>query len=61
MIYAKRFNYDPLQLPGITEAAEAADWRTARAQASILQAALRLNAALLRSITSGLTPPATAR
>jgi N-acetylated-alpha-linked acidic dipeptidase len=52
LIYAKRFNYDPLQLPGLTEAAEAADWPTAQAQASALQAALRKNVALLRSLTA---------
>jgi N-acetylated-alpha-linked acidic dipeptidase len=52
LIYAKRFNYDPLQLPGLTEAAEAADWPTAQAQASALRVALRKNATLLRSLTA---------
>jgi N-acetylated-alpha-linked acidic dipeptidase len=50
MIYAKRFNYDPLQLPGITEAAEAADWSTAQQQATALRQALRRNTALLRGL-----------
>ena len=50
MIYAKRFNYDPLQLPGITEAAEAADWDTAEQQATALRQALRKSAALLRGL-----------
>ena len=54
MVYAKRFNYDPLQLPGVTEAAEAADWRTARAQASALRKALERNAALLRTLAGDL-------
>ncbi len=58
MIYAKRFNYDPLQLPGVTEAAEAADWPTAKAQAAALQRALRRNTVLLRALTADFTRPA---
>jgi N-acetylated-alpha-linked acidic dipeptidase len=54
MVYAKRFNYDPLQLPGLTEAVEAGDWRAARAQASVLRTALERNAALLRALTGDL-------
>jgi N-acetylated-alpha-linked acidic dipeptidase len=50
MVYAKRFNYDPLQLPGVTEAAEAGNWPVARAQLARLQAALRRNTLLLRSL-----------
>jgi len=61
VIYAKRFNYDPLQLPGVTEAAEAGDWRTARAQAATLEAALRRNVALLRALAADATRLAAAR
>jgi len=52
LIYAKRFNYEPLQLPGLTEAMEAADWPTARAQAALLRSALRANAKLLRGLAA---------
>jgi N-acetylated-alpha-linked acidic dipeptidase len=54
MIYAKRFNYDPLQLPGITEAAEAADWKTAAARARALGQALHRNSELLESLAADL-------
>ena len=57
MVYAKRFNYDPLQLPGVTEAVEAADWRTAQAQASALRKAIERNAALLRTLTGEVARP----
>jgi len=50
VVYAKRLNYDPLQLPGITEAAEARAWSAARAQTAILVRALRQNVELLRAV-----------
>lgn len=52
MVYAKRFNYDSLQLPGATEAAEAGHWAVARAQLAKLQAALQRNTALLRALAA---------
>jgi N-acetylated-alpha-linked acidic dipeptidase len=48
MIYAARYTYAHLELPGITEAVEKQDWTTAREQAAKLQAALEKNTALLR-------------
>ena len=47
ILYAPRYTYAAMTLPGITEAAEAADWPRARAQAEIVRAALAKNAALL--------------
>ncbi len=49
MLYAARYTYAHLELPGITEAVEKQDWATARRQAARLQAALAKNAALLRA------------
>ncbi|HUO95760.1 MAG TPA: M28 family metallopeptidase [Steroidobacteraceae bacterium] len=50
MIYAKRYNYDPLQLPGITEAAEESDFDTAQVQVATLERALRGDVTRLRSL-----------
>jgi N-acetylated-alpha-linked acidic dipeptidase len=50
MVYAKRSNYDPLQLPAVTEAAEAGAWPVAVREAAALTAAVAHNAALLRSL-----------
>ena len=47
-LYAARYTYAHLELPGITEAVEKQDWKTAREQAAILENALTKNAALLR-------------
>jgi N-acetylated-alpha-linked acidic dipeptidase len=47
VLYAPRYTYAAMTLPGITEAAEAGDWSLARAQASMVEAALVRNAALL--------------
>jgi N-acetylated-alpha-linked acidic dipeptidase len=47
-IYATRFTYAHLELPGLTEAAEAGDWTRAAAQAEILKAELAKNTATLR-------------
>jgi N-acetylated-alpha-linked acidic dipeptidase len=51
VVYAKRLNYDPLQLPGITEAAEAGDWVTSEAQVAILIRALQKSTTLLRALS----------
>ena len=50
MVYAKRANYDPLQLPAVTEAAEAGAWPVAGREAAALTAAVARNAAVLRAL-----------
>lgn len=47
-LYAARFTYGHLELPGLTEAVEKGDWKEAQRQAGILADALARNAALLR-------------
>jgi N-acetylated-alpha-linked acidic dipeptidase len=54
MIYAARYTYAHLELPGITEAVEKKDWPTARGEAAKLVAALRRNTALLREAMADL-------
>jgi N-acetylated-alpha-linked acidic dipeptidase len=49
-LYAARYTYTHLELPGLTEAAEASDWKRATAQAKILEVQLEKNTALLREI-----------
>ena len=46
-LYAARFTYAHLELPGLTEAVEEGKWKVARQQARILAEALSKNAALL--------------
>jgi N-acetylated-alpha-linked acidic dipeptidase len=46
-LYAARFTYAHLELPGLTEAAEAGDWRLAAQQEAILEHELQKNTALL--------------
>jgi N-acetylated-alpha-linked acidic dipeptidase len=48
IIYAARYTYAHLELPGITEAVENHNWQTARQQTAILENALAKNTALLR-------------
>jgi N-acetylated-alpha-linked acidic dipeptidase len=48
ILYAARYTYAHLELPGLTEAVEKGDWKLAREQAAILENALARNAALLR-------------
>ncbi|MBI3670098.1 MAG: M28 family metallopeptidase [Acidobacteria bacterium] len=48
ILYAARYTYAHLELPGLTEAVEKGDWSTAREQVAILENALAKNAALLR-------------
>ncbi|HLW82166.1 MAG TPA: M28 family metallopeptidase [Candidatus Acidoferrales bacterium] len=50
-IYAARFTYAHLELPGITEAAESANWPLASAQAQILQKELQKNGDLLAAVS----------
>jgi N-acetylated-alpha-linked acidic dipeptidase len=49
ILYAARFTYAHLELPGLTEAVEKGDWAIARDQARILEDALAKNTALLRA------------
>jgi N-acetylated-alpha-linked acidic dipeptidase len=47
-LYAARYTYAHLELPGLTEAAEAGDWKQADTQAKILEDELTKNTALLQ-------------
>ena len=53
-LYAARYTYAHLELPGLTEAAEAGDWTRAVEQAKILDDELAKNTALLRQATKEL-------
>ncbi len=48
ILYAARYTYAHLELPGLTEAIEKGDWKVAAEQARLLEGALAKNAALLR-------------
>jgi N-acetylated-alpha-linked acidic dipeptidase len=48
LLYAARYTYAHLELPGLTEAAENGDWKTAQAQIALLEAAVEKNTRLLR-------------
>lgn len=47
-LYAARFTYAHLELPGVTEAVEAKDWKRAQQQLAILDAAVQKNTAAVR-------------
>jgi N-acetylated-alpha-linked acidic dipeptidase len=49
-LYAARYTYAHLELPGLTEAAEAENWKLAEKQARILEAELQKNIELLRRV-----------
>jgi N-acetylated-alpha-linked acidic dipeptidase len=49
ILYAARYTYAHLELPGLTEAVEQGDWKVAAEQVHILESALSRNAALLRT------------
>lgn len=53
-IYAARYTYAHLELPGITEAAEAGNWKLAAAQAKIFEDQLEKNTELLRQVKQDL-------
>jgi N-acetylated-alpha-linked acidic dipeptidase len=59
-LYAARYTYAHLELPGLTEAAEEKDWKRAARQAAFLEAAVVRNTELLhtlaRDLVSG-SPP----
>jgi len=48
ILYAARYTYAHLELPGITEAVEKGDWKVAQEQLRVLESALDKNTALLR-------------
>ena len=54
LLYAARYTYAHLELPGLTEAAEKGDWPAAREQAALLEAAVEKNAQLLRQARTDL-------
>lgn len=59
-LYGARYTYAHLELPGLTEAAEARDWKRAAEQAKILEAELAKNSVLLHQVTQeldSLAPP----
>ena len=47
-LYAARYTYAHLELPGLTEAAEAGNWTEAEMQKQILEKELQKNTELLR-------------
>jgi N-acetylated-alpha-linked acidic dipeptidase len=49
-LYGARYTYAHLELPGLTEAAEAGDWARASEQAKILETALAKNTELLQHV-----------
>jgi N-acetylated-alpha-linked acidic dipeptidase len=57
MLYAARYTYAHLELPGITEAVENQDWPAARGQTTALVGAIARNTALLRDALAGLKRP----
>jgi beta-lactamase class A len=60
LLYAPRYTYAAMTLPGITEAAERGDWAAAGEQAALVRDALARNTALLDAAADRLAPaPAT--
>jgi N-acetylated-alpha-linked acidic dipeptidase len=57
MLYAARYTYAHLELPGITEAVEKQDWKTARDETAKLVSALARNTALVRGAFADLKKP----
>lgn len=56
ILYAARYTYAHLELPGLTEAVEKRDWKVAAEQAAILEAALDKNVSAVRDATTTLSP-----
>jgi N-acetylated-alpha-linked acidic dipeptidase len=54
LLYAPRYTYAAMTLPGITEAAEAGDWKRARAEAERVREAIARNADLLENAAADL-------
>jgi N-acetylated-alpha-linked acidic dipeptidase len=57
-LYGARYTYAHLELPGLTEAAEAEDWKVAAEQAKILQDELAKNTELLKQTRALVERPA---
>lgn len=58
LLYAPRYTYAAMTLPGITEAAEAGNWPLAREQATLVEAAIAKNEALLAAAADRLAASA---
>jgi N-acetylated-alpha-linked acidic dipeptidase len=56
-LYGARYTYAHLELPGLTEAAEAGDWKVAAEQAKILEDELEKNTELLQEARAMLERP----
>jgi N-acetylated-alpha-linked acidic dipeptidase len=54
ILYAARYTYAHLELPGLTEAIERSDWKAAAEQGKLIEDALAKNAALLRGTSTEL-------
>ncbi len=54
LLYAARYTYAHLELPGLTEAAEAGSWQLARDQLGLLEAAIARNTALVNDAAARL-------
>jgi N-acetylated-alpha-linked acidic dipeptidase len=61
LLYAPRYTYAAMTLPGITEAAERGDWPAAREQAALVEAAIARNTSLLAAASARLSPSITDR
>jgi N-acetylated-alpha-linked acidic dipeptidase len=61
MLYGARYTYAHLELPGLTEAVEKQDWRTAQEQAALLTKAVETNVRLLDELNSKLQQGASQR
>ena len=57
LLYAARYTYAHLEYPGLTEAAEAGDWKAANQQLQLLDAAVIRNTELLRAAVTDWTKP----
>jgi N-acetylated-alpha-linked acidic dipeptidase len=53
-LYAARYTYAHLELPGVTEAIEAKDWKRAQQQLDLLEAAIRKNTETVRAANAAL-------
>jgi hypothetical protein len=60
LLYAPRYTYAAMTLPGITEAAEAGEWDRAAAQLSLVANAVERNTALADDLSAALPPPGAA-
>jgi hypothetical protein len=56
-LYGARYTYAHLELPGLTEAVEAGDWKVAAEQAKILEDELEKNTELLKQTRAMLDGP----